>query len=119
MRRTRSEIVAAICQAIAEEEGYFKPGTKEILHENRAARNKNPGNLRKWGNVCRVDGYACFPYDEAFFAGQRDEKGELRPGGYAGWAPAADGNRPLKYAQDVALRAALDIDIPIEDQVDR
>lgn len=33
-----------------------------------------------------------------FFAGQRDDKGDLLPLGYPGFAPAADSNHPTTYA---------------------
>lgn len=33
-----------------------------------------------------------------FFAGQREPDGTLKPGGYPGFAPAQDSNRPEQYA---------------------
>lgn len=42
--------------------------------------------------------------------GQRDEHGAVIPGGYPGWAPAADGNKPTAYAQFVAKECGVDVD---------
>lgn len=38
------------------------------------------------------------------YAGQRNAKGELLPGGYPGFAPAADKNNPEQYAINVLAR---------------
>lgn len=44
-----------------------------------------------------------------FYAGQRDSKGDVRKGGYPGYAPSADKNDPGNYARYVfgKVRAAL------------
>lgn len=42
-----------------------------------------------------------------FFAGERDDKGVVLPGGYPGFAPAADANKPLTYAQFVVSQLAI------------
>jgi len=109
----------SIAQAIATYEGYYQPGSL-------AARNNNPGNLRSWGTAPVVDGYAQF--DTAgdgwralvrqvelnisrglslfeFFGG--------KPGVYSGYAPAADNNQPAAYAQYVAGRVGVPVDIPL------
>lgn len=38
-----------------------------------------------------------------FIAGQRDEQGNVIPGGYPGWAPRADGNDPSAYVAQLCL----------------
>jgi hypothetical protein len=97
-----------MAQAIARQEGFFSPGSL-------SQRNNNPGNLRIWGQQPIVRGYAQFSDPESgwralrrqvqlniargltveqFFAG--------KPGVYAGYAPAKDGNDPATYAANVA-----------------
>jgi len=39
-----------------------------------------------------------------FFAGQRDADGVVLPNGYPGYAPSADSNYPVKYAEYVLKR---------------
>jgi hypothetical protein len=101
----------------------------------------NPGNiLGKWGNNPKSkDGFIIFPTPEAgwtalrhqvskclefyscsfkeFFGGQRNEKGEVRPGGYYGYAPAGHGNnKPAVYAQFVvnAVNKKFDLMVDID-----
>ena len=128
-----TELQARIAVAISEMEGYTKDGSL-------AQRNHNPGNLRWWPGTRNVDGYAFFatPQDGwralrrqvltnvnrgltllTFFAGQRDEHGEVIKGGYHGYAPRADGNYPLQYAHFVAKRVGIPVDVPLRDIVER
>ncbi len=94
-----------------------------------AQKNNNPGNLRTWGTLPVVAGFAFFPSVEAgftalesqvtrnvflrgltfleFFAGQRDSTGKVLPGKYPGYAPAADKNDPVGYAQFVLNQSKL------------
>ena len=116
-----------LAQAIATMEGYYKPDTI-------AQRNNNPGNLRTWGSRPIVNGYAYFDTPEQgwealkrqvernirrglnlqeFFAGQRDAQGNVIPGGYSGYAPAADKNNPTGYAAFVAKRIGVPLDQPL------
>lgn len=119
--------VDQLAQAIATMEGYYKSNTI-------AQRNNNPGNLRTWGSRPVVNGYAYFDTPEQgwealrrqvernigrglnlqeFFAGQRDTQGNVIPGGYSGYAPAADKNNPTGYAAFVAKRVGVPVDQPL------
>lgn len=49
-----------------------------------------------------------------FFAGQRNKDGSVRIGGYAGFAPAKDGNDPLGYASFVAEAIAAELGEPVD-----
>lgn len=119
--------VDQLAQAIATMEGYYKPGSL-------AQRNNNPGNLRTWGSRPIVNGYAYFDTPEQgwaalrrqieinigrglnlqeFFGGQRDAQGNVIPGGYSGYAPAADKNNPSGYAAFVAKRVGVPVDQPL------
>lgn len=112
-----TELVTRIAVAISEMEGFTKKGS-------RAGRNNNPGNLRSWGTVPVVDGFAHFatPVDgwralhrqvqknigrgltlREFFGG--------KAGVYGGYAPGADGNHPEHYAAFVAKRVGIKDDI--------
>lgn len=108
---------------MARQEGFYVPGSP-------AQRNRNPGNIRPWPK-CKLptaNGFIVFPSVEAgweqlrrqirlnirrgltcreFFAGQRDADGKVVPGGYAGYAPAADHNRPNEYAAFVAASVGI------------
>lgn len=121
--------VSRFAEAMAVQEGFYVVGSK-------ARRNKNPGNIRPWkGCTLPVSGGMIrFPSTAAgweqlhkqirlnikrgltcleFFAGQRDEEGKVIPGGYWGYAPASDGNDPLGYANFVAARIGIPIDVPL------
>lgn len=119
--------IAEFAKAIATMEGYFKPGSI-------AQRNNNPGNLRRWGNRPVVNGFAYFDTPEQgwaalhrqvelnigrgltlqeFFGGQRDAQGNVKPGGYSGYAPAADKNNPTHYANFVAGRLGVSATQPL------
>lgn len=109
-----------------------------IRKEGARPDRNNPGNLRTWGSVPVVGGYAKFSsYADGlaaltqqanknvftrgltlreFFAGQRDANGNVIPGGYSGYAPAKDSNNPILYAQQVAQWiGAPSIDVPVKD----
>lgn len=102
-------------EAIAKQEGFY-------LRKSLAKRNNNPGNLRSWGKNPIQNGFACFKTPQEgfdalhkqillninkrltfleFFAGQRDDHGEVIKGGYPGYAPSKDANNPLLYAKIV------------------
>lgn len=108
------QIISQIANAIDRMEG---PG---------APRN-NPGNLRSWGDNPTSGGFAVFPTLEAgraalerqielninrgltleeFFGG--------KPGVYAGYAPGADRNNPMKYAQNVSQWTGIPLGVPIQ-----
>lgn len=119
---TRSELVARMAEAIAREEGFYAPGSTP------AKRNNNPGDLRPWPKcpLPTSNGFIVFPSLEAgweqlyaqirlnirrgltlreFFAG--------KAGVYAGYAPAADSNRPHEYAELVGERIGIPVDVPL------
>jgi hypothetical protein len=48
-----------------------------------------------------------------FFAGQRDASGNVIPGGYPGYAPAADSNQPNVYTAHVSQWAGVPSDVPL------
>jgi hypothetical protein len=50
---------------------------------------------------------------DTFFAGQRDASGNVIPGGYPGYAPAADSNQPLTYSVNVASWTGIPTDVPL------
>lgn len=101
--------IIVFAQAIAKMEGFYVPGSK-------ANKNRNPGNLRSWGNTPVENGFAKFKtFGEGwgalikqieknlferkltiieFFGGKR--------GIYSGYAPDADGNNSSKYAKFVS-----------------
>jgi len=120
-------LVLGIAQAIAKKEGFYVPGSI-------AARNNNPGNLRSWGSTPIVSGYAKFAtvqdgwnalYSQIqtnigrgltlneFFAGQRDDLGNVILGGYSGYAPSKDGNQPIAYAAFVGSQVGIPVDVPL------
>ena len=128
----QSDLVSQIAAAIQRQEG-FAPGTV-------AYRNNNPGNLKPipggWPGQTGVDsgGYAVFDslasgtaaLDtqiqtninrgltlQQFFAGQRDANGNVIPGGYPGYAPAADSNQPNVYTANVASWTGIDPNVPL------
>lgn len=113
------DLTISIAQAIYQMEGS---GPNTI-----ATRNNNPGNLRSGvGQIGTNGGYAVFPdmatgwnalYHQIdlniargltlyeFFAG--------KPGVYAGYAPSADSNDPINYANFVASRTGIDPSVPL------
>lgn len=128
------DVIALIAQAIATMEGYYVTAAQArergIRHPTLAQRNRNPGNLRSWGGNPIVDGYAQFPTDaEGWRALRRQIELNIgrglnlyeffagKPGVYAGYSPAADGNRPREYAEFVARRAGLNPNLPISGQM--
>jgi hypothetical protein len=95
-------------------------------HEAISYRNNNPGNLRTWGNLPTAGGFAVFPtYAEGYNALRRqielntarglnlNEFFAGKPGTYAGYAPAADNNRPATYAATVAQWLGIDPAAPL------
>lgn len=109
---TRQNLIGAMAEAHGTFEGFY------AKKDTPARRNNNPGNLRSWGVNPVVGGYAKFSTVEdgwkaldaqisknidrgltlfEHIAGQRDAAGEVVPGGYPGFAPAKDNNRPLGY----------------------
>jgi len=121
-------LIDDFARAVAQMEGFYTPGTI-------AAANNNPGNLRSWGSLPTARGYAVFSTPQAgwdalktqiqrnvdrgltleeFFAGQRDANGQVVQGGYPGYSPAADSNRPYEYAQFVGERlGGVPVDVPL------
>ncbi|MFN3324296.1 MAG: hypothetical protein ACK5AZ_12425 [Bryobacteraceae bacterium] len=112
-------LVDAIAHAIATMEGFYVPGSL-------AQRNNNPGNLRNWGSLPTNSGYAVFPtVEQGWAALKRQVKLNIgrglnlyeffggKPGTYAGYAPAADNNRPNQYAEFVAGRVGIDPTEPL------
>lgn len=113
-------LIESIAEGIANMEGFFTPG-------NIAARQNNPGNLRSWGSMPIVNGYAAFPTADAgwqalyaqiekninrgltleeFFGG--------KPGVYGGYSPAGDGsNKPSRYAEYVSKVAGIPSNVPL------
>ena len=114
-------IVEKIATAISVMEGFPKAGS-------RANRQNNPGNLRSWGKTPIVEGFANFPTAaEGWSALRRQiwrnvDRGLTlyeffggKPKVYAGYAPDADGNRSRHYAEFVAKRAGIPVDVPLPD----
>lgn len=128
-----STTTSAISQAIVRMEGA-----------NPAyAANNNPGNLHYAGQPGATPGAGGFArfatYQDGldalqnqvalninnypgltldtFFAGQRDASGNVVPGGYPGYAPAADSNQPLTYSANVASWTGIPSDIPLSQVV--
>lgn len=112
-------LIDPIAQAIAAMEGFYKAGSL-------AVRNNNPGNLRSWGSNPVVNGYAQFPTVEAGWAAlkaqiQKNINRGLnlseffggKPGVYGGYAPSADKNDPVNYANFVASRVGIDVSTPL------
>ena len=131
----RTQLIKEFADAIAHEEGFYltevQARQRKIPFPSLCQRNCNPGNLRAWGSFEKVDGYVNFGKPELgwqalqkqcdrnifdreltffeFFAGQRNDKGELihPTKSYGGFAPANDNdikhgiNRPGNYAQHV------------------
>jgi len=116
--------VVRFAEAIATQEGYYKPGSI-------AERHRNPGNLRSWGPLPVERGFVVFPSEDAGFEAlqQQIRKNIKRgltlyeffggkPGVYAGYAPDSDGNHSKRYAEFVAARLGIKPGIPIADQMD-
>ena len=118
-------LVERIAVAISEMEGFNKPGS-------RAQRQNNPGNLRSWGKTPIVEGFANFPTAaEGWSALRRQiwrnvDRGLTlyeffggKPNVYAGYAPDADGNRSRHYAEFVAKRAGIPVNVPLNKLYDK
>lgn len=102
-------LVDHIADAISYVEGFHR---KELTI---ARRQNNPGNLRSWGKTPVKNGYASFPTPGAGWAALRAQvrkninRGltlyeffEGKPNVYPGYAPAADNNKPRRYAELVS-----------------
>ena len=114
--------IDSIAQAIAQEEGYNRPGSI-------AQRNNNPGNLRSGvGQTGTSGGYATFASaDDGWQALNHQIQVNInrgltlneffggKPGVYSGYAPSADANDPARYAAFVAQRTGADPNVPISD----
>ena len=100
-------------------EGYQKLGSL-------AQKYNNPGNLRQWGEVPIVNGYAKFATIEHGWRALKRQVERLidrnltlyeffggKPNVYPGYAPAADNNHPKHYAEFVAQRAGIAPDKPL------
>jgi hypothetical protein len=124
---TRQNLIQKLSVAIARMEGFYKPGS--IAQQNHNPGNlrswgKNPINKgfaqfpsdkEGWDalktqieiNVFGRGKKDIYPLRQMgltfreFFAGQRDEKGQVAKGGYPGYAPDSDGNHSTRYAQFV------------------
>ena len=118
-------IVEKIAIAISAMEGFPKKGS-------RANRQNNPGNLRSWGKTPIVEGFANFPTAaEGWSALRRQiwrnvDRGLTlyeffggKPNVYAGYAPDADGNRSRQYAEFVAKRAGIPVNVPLNKLYDK
>lgn len=118
--RGLSGLTDNIATAIAQFEGYNKPGSV-------AVRNNNPGNLRAGPGQTGTDanGYAIFP-DAATGWAALDNQVNLNisrgltlnqffggGNGYPGYAPSADSNNPAQYAAFVASKAGIPADTPL------
>lgn len=121
----RQELIAAIAEAIAHEEGYYVVGSL-------ARRNNNPGNLRPW-RAC------AYPISKGFIRFTTADDGwehlhkqvDLnirrgltlyeffggKPHVYAGYAPSTDNNKPVQYAEHVAARISAYFAIEIKPDV--
>ena len=118
-------IVEKIAIAISVMEGFPKAGS-------RANRQNNPGNLRSWGKTPIVEGFANFPTAAEGWSALRRliwrnvDRGLTlyeffggKPNVYAGYAPDADGNRSRHYAEFVAKRAGIPVNVPLNKLYDK
>lgn len=129
MKTPRSPLACALVEkiavAISAMEGFPKKGS-------RANRQNNPGNLRSWGKTPIVEGFANFPTAaEGWSALRRQiwrnvDRGLTlyeffggKPNVYAGYAPDADGNRSRHYAEFVAKRAGIPVNVPLNKLYDK
>lgn len=130
---TNTQLRTSIAFGIATFEGFYNK------RPSLAKRNNNPGNIRRWGRravyigdrratpeeMAKGKGYVRFPrladgwdalYKQItiniergltlreFFGG--------KPGVYGGYAPAADANKPDRYARFVAAEVAKFVEPP-------
>lgn len=119
-------LVAHIAEAISHVEGFHR---KELTI---ARRQNNPGNLRSWGKMPVKNGYACFPSLAAGWAALHAQVRknlnrrltlyqffEGKPGVYAGYAPAADNNKPHRYAELVSKWVDVPPDVVVLDFLEK
>ena len=129
MKTPRSPLACALVEKIAVAipvmEGFPKAGS-------RANRQNNPGNLRSCGKTPIVEGFANFPTAaEGWSALRRQiwrnvDRGLTlyeffggKPKVYAGYAPDVDGNRSRHYAEFVAKRAGIPVNVPLNKLYDK
>ena len=113
-----SDLVTSLATAIAQFEGFFKPGTV-------AQRNNNPGNLRSGAGQIGTDagGYAIFPDPTTGWAALDHQvtvninRGLTlqqfiggKPGVYPGYAPSADNNNVTSYVSFLSGKLGLSPD---------
>jgi len=116
---TKDELSVRIAISISVMEGFNKKGS-------RPQRNNNPGNLRRWGRIPVVDGFASFPtVAEGWTALQTQVRKNIgrgltlyeffggKPDVYPGYAPDNDGNHSRHYAEFVANRVKIPADVPL------
>ena len=114
---TPAQLIDAIAAAIARMEGYY-------VSQSISQRNRNPGNLRSWGTLPTVGGYAKFDTDAAGWAALKRQVSRNigrnltlyeffggKPGVYPGYAPAADSNHPREYAEFVSRQVGCAPDV--------
>lgn len=115
------DLVGAIAEAIAKMEGFY-------LSNSPAKRNNNPGNLRSWGSRPIRSGFAYFNTPQEGWSALRRQVTILidmnltlyeffggKEGVYAGYAPAADSNKPMEYADFVAEQVGISPDVPLQE----
>ena len=118
------ELVARIAEGIAVMEGFYKAGSA-------AKRNRNPGNIRRWGSMPVRNGFVEFPSEDAGWEAlsQQVRKNVKRgltlyeffggkPGDYPGYAPDSDGNHSRRYAEFVARRVGIAPDVVMAEAVE-
>lgn len=118
------DFVSRFAEAIATFEGFYKPGSL-------AKRNRNPGNIRSWGQLPQHRGFVIFPSEDAGFEAlqaqiRKNIKRGLtvneffggKPRVYPGYAPDSDGNHSKRYAAFVAKRLGISPDVVIADAMD-
>ncbi len=125
---TKQELITSIARSIAKMEGHYISGSVSNRNKNpgnlRAWQGvptdggfaRFPSSEEGWkalykqieNNIFGTGKRDPFPLRNQgmslyqFFAGHRDADGIIIPGGYPGYAPGSDSNRPGHYAQFVA-----------------
>ncbi len=117
-----NSIIDSIAKAIAAMEG-FTSGASKI-----AVQNNNPGNIRFWSkNLPMVGGFTKFPSLDDGWNALNKLIGDYVKGRYTGgksptleeffakYAPSADNNNPVKYAQYVSSKTGIPLGVPLQD----
>ncbi len=141
---TKTQLIYNIGQAIAKMEGFFIQGS--IANKNNSPGNlrnwqgvptdggfaRFPSSEAGWkalykqieNNIFGTGKRDVFPLRNQgltlyqFFIGQRDADGVVIIGGYPGYAPGADRNRPEAYAKFVATQLGnVDIHTKLKDLI--